>query len=141
MPYLGQNILKIRESLGLSQKLFGKELKVSSGVISHVENDRQELGLVSFLKLEKLSGFSEDEVKNKDLTLEEIEKRLSKIKQPITIHISDKDLVEGFKEMRVYIEALLREAVIAKALRDTLTLEESFSQLDRSIRASLPNPG
>lgn len=37
------NILQIRQRLGLSQAAFGAAIEVSQGNVSHYENDRQEM--------------------------------------------------------------------------------------------------
>ena len=59
---LGSNLKRIRTEKGISQGDIGRELKVSRGFISTIENGKTNPTLSTITKLAKVLGVSSDEL-------------------------------------------------------------------------------
>lgn len=59
---LGSNLKRIRTEKGISQGDIGRELKVSRGFISTIENGKTNPTLSTISKLAKVLGVSSDEL-------------------------------------------------------------------------------
>lgn len=59
---LGSNLKRIRKEKGISQGDIGRELKVSRGFISTIENGKTNPTLSTISKLAKALGVSSDEL-------------------------------------------------------------------------------
>jgi len=59
---LGSNLKRIRNQKGISQGDIGRELKVSRGFISTIENGKTNPTLSTISKLAKVLGISSDEL-------------------------------------------------------------------------------
>jgi len=59
---LGSNLKRIRTQKGISQGDIGRELKVSRGFISTIENGKTNPTLSTITKLAKALGISSDEL-------------------------------------------------------------------------------
>jgi transcriptional regulator with XRE-family HTH domain len=80
---LGDNILKIREVLGLTQLQFADLIGAKSkSVVSNIERNVSEPSKLSYMKIQRRLGFSRDTLMNKELTLDDIESAVEESKKP-----------------------------------------------------------
>lgn len=80
MSTLGQQIKKIRESLGLTGEEFGKKLNVTKVAVSNWENNNRKPDLDMLVKIAKLGNTSVDSLLGleKELSADSLKTKISK---------------------------------------------------------------
>lgn len=135
----GENILKIREALGLSQLDFVEVLGAKSkSVVSNVEREESYPRKIHFAKLQRRFGFTEEALTSRILTLDEIEEAIEKYKKPQeATDITLDDLKNRVEQLEASYKNLLLEVASIPGKRLTAPDDEVLERIKEKVEIDL----